>query len=182
VATQLASIDPRAAGRTLVVGCGQGVDITMALDRFCASEVVAIDVDPVQVERARRRLGARDDVHIDVGDVLALAAPDASFDTVLDLGAVHLVPEWRHAYAEIARVLRPGGTLRFETVVGRSFRAAMRLSTDGFAAPASGYSSETVRGALRDCGLDCPPSAVVRPRLLVLTGLVGDLIGVATKR
>lgn len=181
VGPRLETLDSASARRTLVIGCGQGTDIEMALDRFHATEVVAIDIDPHQVERARRRLGERTGVSVEVGDVLALSSADHAFDTVFDLGAVHLVPDWRHAYAEIARVLRPGGKLRFETIVGRSFRAALRLGTDGFAAPAAGYTSSAVLAALSDVGLNCPASATLRPRAAVLTGLVGDLIGVATK-
>jgi SAM-dependent methyltransferase len=181
VASTLQAIDPSPAGRALVIGCGQGTDIEIALDRFDATEVVAIDIDPRQVERARRRMAPRDRVSIETGDVLALAWPDGSFDTVFDLGAVHLVPEWRAAYAEIGRVLRPGGKLRFETIVGRSFRAAMRISTAGFATPATAYTEATVVDAMRDAGLRCADEDIRRPRAIVLTGLVGDLIGVATK-
>ena len=181
VGSKLEQLDPTHAGRTLVVGCGQGADIAMALDRFDATEVVAIDIDPHQVARAEARIGNRPGVTIAVGDVLAIDASDGSFDTVFDLGAVHLVPDWRQAYAEIARVLRPGGKFRFETIVGRSFRATMRLSTHGFAAPAEGYSNESVLRTLRDCALDCADHATLQPRAAVLTGLVGDLIGVATK-
>ena len=185
VAAKLERIDATPAGRTLVIGCGQGVDIDIALDRFDASAVVAIDIDPVQVERARRRLAARlpagAAVVVDQGDVIALDAGDESFDTVFDLGAVHLVPDWQRAYGEIGRVLRPGGKLRFETIVGRTFRAALRVSTGGFRAPAAGYTAASVIATLAAAGLDCGPAAIARPRAAVLTGLVGDMIGVATK-
>jgi len=181
VGSKLEALDPSPAGRTLIVGCGQGADIALALNRFNATHVVAIDIDPHQVARAQTRLGGRDRITIAVGDALAIDWIDGSFDTVFDLGAVHLIPEWRQAYAEIARVLRPGGKLRFETIVGRSFRATMRLSTHGFTTPATGYTYESVVTSLRDCRLSCPPQATYRPRAAVLTGLVGDLIGVATK-
>ena len=191
VGARLEAIDATPAGRTLVIGCGQGVDIDMALARFQASAVVAIDIDPLQVERARRRLAARArsgvgvgagaDVIVEQGDVLALHADDESFDTVFDLGAVHLVPDWQRAYGEIARVLRPGGKLRFETIVGRTFRAALRVSTGGFRSPAAGYTESSVLATLAAAGLDRSPASIVRPRAAVLTGLVGDMIGVATK-
>ena len=51
VGSRLETLDSASAGRTLVIGCGQGTDIEMALDRFHATEVVAIDIDPHQVER-----------------------------------------------------------------------------------------------------------------------------------
>jgi len=182
VGATLEAVDSTPAGRTLVIGCGQGTDIEMTLDRFQANEVVAIDIDPRQVERAQRRLRQRPRVAIELGDVLALHNADhAPFDTVFDLGAVHLVPDWQRAYGQIAGVLRPGGKFRFETVVGRRFRAAMRISTTGFALPATGYTTSAVFTTLESHGMNCPRSAIRRPRVLVLTGVVGDLIAVATK-
>ena len=85
VGSRLEALDSASAGRTLVIGCGQGTDIEMALDRFHATEVIAIDIDPHQVERARRRLGERQGVSVEVGDVLALSSADHAFDTVFDL-------------------------------------------------------------------------------------------------
>jgi hypothetical protein len=130
VATRLYSLDPTPARRTLVVGCGQGVDIDIAQRRFGATEVVAIDLDPVQVSRARRRVDGRPAIEIFVGDVVDLRFDDATFDTVFELGAIHLVPEWRRAYAEISRVLRPGGKFRFETIVAHPVRHLMALATE----------------------------------------------------
>src|SRR5687768_731203 len=101
---------------------------------YIAGRLAALDPEP-----ARRTLvigcGQRAGVTLAVGDVLAIDADDGAFDTVYDLGAVHLVPEWRRAYAEIARVLRPLGSLRFETIVGRGLRALMPLGTAGFGLP-----------------------------------------------
>ena len=183
VAAKLAALDPMPAGRTLVVGCGQGMDIDIALGRFGATEVVAIDVDPRQVDRARRRVRGRRGVTIEIGDVVELGSEDQSFDTVFDLGAIHLVPDWRRAYGEVARVLKPGGKFRFETIVGRHFRALLPVSTAGFRSPNdTGYGESAVLERLSEVGLEADATSVLRPRAMFLTGLVGDLIGVATKR
>ncbi len=47
---------PMRGGRALEVGCGRGVGVELILDRFGATEVDALDLDPEMVERARRRL------------------------------------------------------------------------------------------------------------------------------
>lgn len=106
-------------GRALELGCGRGVGIELILRRFGAASVDAFDLDPRMVARARARLskyGSR--VRIWVGDASAIAVPDATYDAVFDFGIIHHVPEWRRCLAEIQRVLKPGGRLYAEEVLG----------------------------------------------------------------
>lgn len=111
---------PMCGGRALEIGCGRGVGTELVLERFGADHVDAFDLDPDMVERARRRLRRFGDrVHVSVGDVTAIRAPDASYDAVFDFGVIHHVPAWREAIAEIRRVLRPGGRLYAEEVLAR---------------------------------------------------------------
>lgn len=110
-------------GRALEIGCGRGVGVELVLEHFGADHVVAFDVDPDMVERARRRLarfGHR--VTLSVGDVTAIAEPPGSFDAVFDFGTVHHVPDWRAALAEVRRVLRPGGRFYFEEVTRQALQ------------------------------------------------------------
>jgi ubiquinone/menaquinone biosynthesis C-methylase UbiE len=102
----------------LEIGCGRGVGAEVLLDRLGVARVTAFDVDPQQVERARRRLHRRspDAVSVMTGDAAAIEAADDSFDAVVDFGILHHVPQWRDAVGEISRVLRPGGQLLFEEV------------------------------------------------------------------
>lgn len=104
-------------GVALEVGCGRGVGAELILDRFGADRVVAFDVDPAMVARARRRLARRGPrASVTVGDVTTIDAPDAFFDAVFDFGIVHHVPDWRLAVAEIRRVLKLRGRFYFEEV------------------------------------------------------------------
>jgi ubiquinone/menaquinone biosynthesis C-methylase UbiE len=106
-----------AGGRVLEMGCGQGVGSEIILTRFGAREIVAFDLDPDMVSRARRRLARWGDrVRFEVGDAACIPAPDAHFDAVFDFGIIHHVPEWRQAIGEVSRVLRPGGQFCFEEV------------------------------------------------------------------
>ncbi len=117
------------AGADVVeIGCGEGAGAQVLLDRFCAASVRAFDIDPAQIDRARRRLRGRDDADVCVGDATALPVPDASADAVVDFGIVHHVPGWRDAVAEAARILRPGGQLLFEEVTAHALaRPSYRL-------------------------------------------------------
>lgn len=102
--------------RVLEIGCGRGVGVEILWDRFQAGDVHAFDLDPIMVEAARRRLAKknwRDGVHFTVGDVAAIPYPDATFDAVVDFGAIHHISDWRAAVCEVRRVLRPGGRFYF---------------------------------------------------------------------
>ena len=105
-------------GRVLEVGCGRGVGLPLILETFHAAAVHGIDLDPEQIERARKRVAGQYDNRIDleVGSVTKLAFADASFDAVFDFGILHHVPAWQTGVSEIRRVLRPGGRFFFEEV------------------------------------------------------------------
>ena len=103
-----------AGQRVLEVGCGRGVGVEILLARGAAS-VAGFDLDPEMVALAQRRLAKyRARARVFVGDAERIAAPDASFDAVVDYGIIHHIPNWPQALREIARVLQPGGTFYFE--------------------------------------------------------------------
>ncbi len=104
--------------QVLEIGCGRGVGTALLFEHFGAHRVVACDLDPTMVALARQRLAAYgpDRLVLAVADAAAIAAPDASFDAVVDVGSIHHIPEWPAALREIRRVLRPGGRFFFEEV------------------------------------------------------------------
>jgi ubiquinone/menaquinone biosynthesis C-methylase UbiE len=64
-------------------------------------------------ERAQASAAAAGLTNVEVraGDAENLPVEDASIDVVISNGVLNLVPDKNKAYAEIARVLRPGGRL-----------------------------------------------------------------------
>lgn len=108
-------IEPIQVGETLLdIGCGAGMDLLLAAKRVGPSgRAIGVDMTPEMRERARtsaRTLGLIQ-VEVQAGDAETLPVEDASVDAVLSNGVLNLVPDKRKAYAEIARVLRPGGRL-----------------------------------------------------------------------
>ncbi len=103
--------------RVLEIGCGRGVGLEILL-RLGAAEVVGLDIDPRMIGLAQERFAADGNrARIEIGDAEAIPAPDGSFDSVIDFGIVHYVPNWPKALQEVARVLVPGGTFHFEDIL-----------------------------------------------------------------
>jgi len=93
-----------APGRVLEVGCGWG-ELAEWIARETGAAVVAVDLSPRMVELARER-----GIDASVGDMQALPFADATFDLVVAAWMLYHVPDLDRGLAEIARVLRPGGT------------------------------------------------------------------------
>lgn len=161
--------------QVLEVGCGRGSGMKLIGEQG-AARVDGIDLDPVMAGLARRRL--RPGMLVAVADIAALPVADAAYDTVVDFGAMHLMPDWRAGVGEVARVMRPGGWFMFEQPAHPLYRRLMPLST-GRPIP-GGFSRDAFLAELRRRGLDL--AGLARPGPLVLTGLLGDLIGAARKR
>ena len=65
------------------------------------------------------------------GDATHLPLDDASVDVVISNGVLNLVPEKERAFAEIARVLKPGGRLQIADIVaGVELSDAIRRDID----------------------------------------------------
>jgi SAM-dependent methyltransferase len=112
IAADVAAAAPDSA-RVLEVGCGPG-RLALRLARQHGLEVTGLDLDPAMIARARAnadRLGDADQRRPSfvVGDVAALAFPDASFDLVVSTLSMHHWADPSAGLAEIGRVLRPGG-------------------------------------------------------------------------
>ena len=97
-------------GDVLEIGCGSGAMAAEVLRTYADVRLTATDFDESMVHAARTRLtefGSRVDVR--QADATALPFADGSFDAVLSFIMLHHVLQWEHAFAEMARVLRPDG-------------------------------------------------------------------------
>jgi ubiquinone/menaquinone biosynthesis C-methylase UbiE len=85
-------------------------------EQFGARKVIATDIDPEQLERARDNLMPefRDKIEFRLEDAMALDEPDETFDAVFSFGVLHHMEDWRKAVKEISRVLKHGGEFFFE--------------------------------------------------------------------
>jgi len=97
------------ASRILEAGVGTGISLP---DYDACHRVVGIDLSPAMLERAEKLVARRRLTNVEQLRLMDLADLDfapASFDVVMAMFVMTVVPDPREALAEIARVLRPGG-------------------------------------------------------------------------
>ena len=94
----------------LDAGCGSGQFAVAFAELGC--RVVAVDLEPAMLERARTHAAERGVVvEFRLGDLAALADPLAVYDAVHCRLALQFAPDLPAALRELRRVLRPGGRL-----------------------------------------------------------------------
>lgn len=99
-------------GRVVEVGAGDGRSFAHYPD--AVSEVLAVEPEPYLRDRAREAARAAPvPVTVTDGIAEALPAPDNAFDAAVAAVVLCSVADQHAALAEIRRVLRPGGRLRF---------------------------------------------------------------------
>jgi SAM-dependent methyltransferase len=145
---------PFARGTTVLeVACGAGLGLGLLAEE--ATAVAGGDIEPKNVEIARRTYAGNPKVQIMVMDALSLPFPDGAFGVVLLYEAIYYLPDATRFVAEAIRVLEPGGMLIICTTnpergdfhpsphVSRYYSAAdlMRLLTEG------GFAQVLVSGA-----------------------------------
>lgn len=100
------------SGRVLEVGAGTGANFRRYPD--AVTDLVATEPDPHMIERASKH-AAEVGRPIELYEAPAEELPfeDASFDAVVSILVLCSVTDLPKALAEIKRVLKPGGQLRF---------------------------------------------------------------------
>ncbi|HKN41211.1 MAG TPA: methyltransferase domain-containing protein [Acidimicrobiia bacterium] len=107
------------AERVVDVGSGAGFDSFIAAGQVgTTGEVVGIDMTPEMLTKSRRNADELGFSHVSFREGLAEAIPvdDGWADVVISNGVINLCADKQAAFAEIHRVLRPGGVLQFADI------------------------------------------------------------------
>jgi len=100
----------------LEIGAGTGYFSLNLVRLGLIGRVTCTDISPGMLATLTgnaERLGIADRVEAVVADAERLPFEDGSFDLVLGHAVLHHLPDLRRAFAELHRVLRPGGRLAF---------------------------------------------------------------------
>ena len=130
--TRYAHLQP---GETVLdLGSGAGNDVFVARAEVGElGRVIGLDMTPEMVDRARTIAAARgfSNVEFVLGDIESMPLPNATIDCVLSNCVLNLVPDKPAAFAEIFRVLKPGGRFSVsDIVVTRPLPEAVRRSAE----------------------------------------------------
>ncbi len=111
VAALLTDVDITGS-RVLDVGSGLGAADVLLVTEHKAGEVVGIDVEPHLVDRAIERVaaaGLQDRISFRLVEPGPLPFSPEEFDVVFTKDAIVHIPDKQGFYADVLRVLRPGG-------------------------------------------------------------------------
>ncbi len=107
-------------GETVLdLGCGAGTDLLIAAQMTGPTgRAIGVDMTPSMLERARAGADAMALGNVELHETLIESLPfeDESVDVVISNGVIDLVPDKDEVFAEIDRVLRPGGRLQLADV------------------------------------------------------------------
>ena len=156
---RLAGVGPGA--RVVDVACGSGAS-ALLLARELGCVTVGVDLGARAIEQARHATRPGERASFVLGDAEALPLPDASFDVALSECSLCTFPDKPRAIAEMARIVRTGGSIAIADVTADrdALPAELRSAAARVACVADARSAGEYATLLRDAG--CEPLAIER--------------------
>ncbi|HWQ36493.1 MAG TPA: arsenite methyltransferase [Blastocatellia bacterium] len=180
--TQYAGIRP---GDVVVdLGSGAGNDAFVArAETGAEGRVIGVDMTSEMIERAERnraRLGLAN-VEFRLGEIENLPVESATADVVISNCVLNLVPDKAKAYAEIYRILKPGGHFSISDIVtAGEIPPRLRAMAEMYAGCVAGaISKEEYLRVIESAGFTSV--SIVREKQIVIPAeLIGHLIAAVT--
>lgn len=156
----------REGDTVLDLGSGAGLDLLMAAEKVGPTgTVIGVDMTDAMLEVARTNLEAAGATNVELrkGKIEALPVADGEVDRVLSNCVLNLSPDKPAVFAELARVLKPGGSFTVSDIVAEGLPDIVRNHAGAWCACVGGAITEAEYVAgLRAAGLE---DVVVEARL-----------------
>ena len=174
--TALADLRPGEV--VLDLGSGGGIDVLLSAARVGPTGTAyGLDMTDEMLELARRNAAAAGATNVVFlkGEIEAIPLPDASVDVVISNCVINLSTDKPRVFAEIARVLRPGGRMSVSDVVADdSLTSADRAALGDYAGCVAGALSFSEYAAgLAAAGL---AGIEIRPTHAAIPGMYNALV------
>ncbi len=114
--------------RIMEFGCGTGTTAVHHAPHVQHIDAIDISEKMLDIGRGKARDAGIDNITFTRGTLAEFNAADASFDAVLGLNVIHLLPDRAADISEVARILKPGGIFVSSTVcLGQSYLRFIKL-------------------------------------------------------
>jgi len=117
----------------LDLGSGAGIDLLVAAEKVGPQgRVIGVDMTDEMIARAKKNIEASGHKNVEVrkGIIEELPVEDSSVDWVISNCVINLSPEKERVFAEIARVLKPGGQVSVSDIVVEDLPDWVRKNAD----------------------------------------------------
>ena len=141
----------------LGLGSGAGLDLLLSAQKVGPSgKVIGVDMTEAMIARANENILAAGATNIEVrkGLIEELPVADCSVDWVISNCVINLSPEKKKVFREIARVLKPGGTMLVSDIMAKDLPVELLAMPALYSSCISGaISEEDYLDGLKEAGL-----------------------------
>lgn len=168
----------REGDTVLDLGSGAGIDLLLAA-RLAGptGRAIGVDMTPAMIERARANVEKAGLTNVEVrqGIIEDLPVESGTVDLVISNCVINLSPEKSRVFAELARVLKPGGRISISDIVVEHLPPELRSMRQMYVACVAGAIPEAeYLAGLRDAGLI---DVAVADRLVYTADQLAGLLG-----
>lgn len=162
----------------LDLGSGAGIDLLLAAKKVGRTgKVIGVDMTDAMIEKACENIAAAGLTNVEVrkGIIEDLPVEDGSVDWVISNCVINLSPEKHRVFAEIVRVLKPGGRVLISDIVAEDLPAEIAGDRRLYSSCLAGAIGEMAYvDGLREAGLI---EVEIKDRLVYDASQIEALIG-----